>query len=323
MPSLRLVWSLSRLALVTCVTLNVGDNPPDLSLSPPACWVFTHNNKAGGTTVKTHLRNYAEARNQTLAVFHGGSYKSGDKGIQNLLDNKPALIAGGYTEGLRTTAYQRCTWFTMMRHPIARLISAFYYCSGGSRDQLCAANIHKPEDGDIYDFAEHWGNYALMQFALGVVDQKEILAQEVDAPAWYKTKLYLEGLLGYPGKTSSAAKHTTHDEWQSEWIPKLLLPVEELLRSNYAAVGILEHWQKSMTLFDHALEIPGFNWTVASASLAPQKSQKEMTEKKAMLAAAMTDSVLRQYVWLDMLLYEYACSLHKEQLSRLVGAYVP
>ncbi|CAM9162767.1 unnamed protein product [Ectocarpus sp. 13 AM-2016] len=211
----------------------------------------------------------------------------------------------------------------MMRHPIARLISAFYYCSGGTRDQLCAANIHRPEDGDIYDFAEHWGNYALLQFALGVVDQHEILAEDVDAPAWYKAKLYFEGLLGYPGSTSSTTKHTAHDEWQSVWIPKLLQPVEELLRSNYAAVGITEHWQNSMTLFDHALEMPGLNWTVASASLAPQKSQNQMKEKKAALATAMTDPVLRQCVWLDMLLYEYACSLHKEQLSRLVGVDAP
>ncbi|CAB1102164.1 unnamed protein product [Ectocarpus sp. CCAP 1310/34] len=316
MRSLRDVWPLSRLALAACVTLNVGHTLPELSLSTPTCWVFTHNNKAGGTTVKTHLRNYAESRNETVALCHSDWYARGDKGIQDLLNDKPVLIAGGYAEGLRTSAFQGCKWFTMMRHPIARLISAFYYCSGGNRDQLCAANIHKPEDGDIYDFAKHWGNYALLQFALGVVDQHEIFAEEVDAPAWFKAKLYFEGRLGYPGNMSTATNRTTHDEWQSVWIPDILQPVEELLRSNYAAVGILEHWQRSMMLFDHALEIPGFNWTVASASLSPRKSQNKIVEKKAMLAAAMTDPVLRQYVWLDLLLYEYACSLHEEQLRR-------
>ncbi|CAN0326209.1 unnamed protein product [Ectocarpus fasciculatus] len=304
MRNLRVAWALSTLALVACVAPNAGDDRPELSLSPPACWVFTHNNKAGGTSVKTHLRSYAEERHQEVYIASASWYKRGDKGMQDILDVQPALIAGGYTEGLRTTAFEDCNWFTMMRHPVARLVSAFYYCTGGGRDQLCGGQIHHPEDGDIYDFAKHWGNYALVQFGLGTLDEQEVLAVEVDAPAWYKAKMYFEDLLGDPGNMSTA----------SVWIPELLQPVEELLTSKYAAVGILEDWQGSMALFDHALEIPGYNWTVASDSVTAQKQNKK-TEKMATMKFAMTDPVLRQYVWLDMLLYEYACSLHKEQLS--------
>lgn len=115
MQSLLVRLCLVTLALGTFATPNVGGDLPEVSLSSPACWVLTHNNKAGGSSVKVHLTRYAEARNRTLVVYNAGWYSHGDEALQNLLGNRPPLIAGGYTEGLRATAFQGCKWFTIMR----------------------------------------------------------------------------------------------------------------------------------------------------------------------------------------------------------------
>lgn len=41
---------------------------------------------------------------------------------------------------------------------------------------------------------------------------------------------------------------------------QLVQPVTELLNDKYAAVGILEHWDTSIRLFQHVLELPDYDW---------------------------------------------------------------
>lgn len=73
---------------------------------------------------------------------------------------------GGCTEALRRHAHGTCKWFTVFRHPIARLVSAFYHCRESPGDPLCASEGAGAGGMDLVHFAEHWGNYALRQFAL-------------------------------------------------------------------------------------------------------------------------------------------------------------
>lgn len=43
----------------------------------------------------------------------------------------------------------------------------------------------------------------------------------------------------------------------------LLEPVQELLMTEYAAVGLLEHWEQgTLQLFNRALQLPNFDWEV-------------------------------------------------------------
>ncbi|CAM9583759.1 unnamed protein product [Ectocarpus sp. 12 AP-2014] len=310
------VLSLATVALLELATANVGGDGPELSLSPPACWVYTDMNKAGGTSIRGMITDYAAATSTTVEKYTHKQYITGDRGVQTILNRRPSLIWGAYTEGLRPYAtVLGCKWFTMVRHPIARLVSAFNYCGIVPKDQLCATRIHRPEDGDIYDFAEHWGNHGVVQFALAFEDLKKILVTEVQSPPWYKAKLYFEGRLGPSGKTLTSANISTNDVCQDVWMPEVLQPVEELLRSEYAAVGILEQWETSMMLFDYALQIPDFNWTSTSASSTP-RNVHDSKAKNDLLVASMTDPALKQILWLDILLYEHACSVHKAQLSR-------
>ncbi|CAM9583975.1 unnamed protein product [Ectocarpus sp. 6 AP-2014] len=51
--------------------------------------------------------------------------------VPNLLDEKRYRIAtGGYVEALRRSpgVAESCQYFTVFRHPVNRVVSAYYYC---------------------------------------------------------------------------------------------------------------------------------------------------------------------------------------------------
>lgn len=108
--------------------------------APPVsedCWAYTHLQKAGGTTVKNLLFDFWGTKSTTYDSYQ---WKRG----QDYADSAAAslasptglnAVAGGYPEALRNTAafradngIQACRWFTVFRHPVSRLVSAFYYC---------------------------------------------------------------------------------------------------------------------------------------------------------------------------------------------------
>ena len=56
---------------------------------------------------------------------------------------------------------ERCQWFTMFRDPIARVVSAYFYCKHAPIDPLCATSIMRANKVDLLTFAQHWGNFGL------------------------------------------------------------------------------------------------------------------------------------------------------------------
>ena len=47
---------------------------------------------------------------------------------------------------------------------------------------------------------------------------------------------------------------------------ELIQPVTELLNDQYAAVGIMEEWKASISLFQAALDLPNFDWAKVSGA---------------------------------------------------------
>lgn len=171
---------------------------------------------------------------------------------------------------------------------------------------------------DLYEFAEQWGSFGILQFVYSFSDQATLLAVEIDpeicspCPAWYRAKVYLENTLGadevYPSNASDMLR-------VGAALTRFLEPVEELLATKYAAVGVVEDWGGSMELFNQALQLPHFNWTTASSKVKLENTNKRATEEHEMLSWAWTDPVLKQYLWLDILLYDHAVTIHNKQLK--------
>ena len=65
-----------------------------------SCWVFTHMNKSGGTTVKRLLRPSLDENGIGYGLYDSPQWKRGLDFLQNdMLKRGHRMIWGGYTEG--------------------------------------------------------------------------------------------------------------------------------------------------------------------------------------------------------------------------------
>ena len=297
---------------------------PATSTSEPVageCWIFTHLNKAGGSTVKSMLKNMWGPQYYN---YGGGQWNRGDIFSQSVMEDlvhgqNLNVVGGGYVEALRRSSDvdSQCKWFTVFRHPISRLVSAYYFCKVS---RSCASQLLDAKYVDLVTFAKHWGNYAVRQFVLSFVSIDHVLEySKTDAvkqrmpqtvkspsaiPGWFFVKLYLEDHTQAPINEGlpDGALHT------------MLQPVQDLLRDKYSAVGILEEYNTTLSVFNAALDMPGVDWHEAFQTVGHVNvNSKYQDEKTATLAEAWTNSEIKKYVQLDLLLYEHAVVLFRQQ----------
>lgn len=206
----------------------------------------------------------------------------------------------------------------MFRHPVSRLVSAYFYCKYKNRkDPLCAQEVLDLDKADLVAFAEHWSNYGLRQYVISQLSADMIAsstaARECKAafgrdlcPGWVLAKQHIDGL----------RSNKTLAGMTDEAMYKFLQPTRQILSTNYAAVGILEDFDMSLRLFDRALEMPGLAWPrmykkLGSVNIDKHKEQ----EKKNVLREAWVNSEIKEFLSLDLLLYEHAVAVHASQVA--------
>lgn len=157
------------------------------------------------------------------------------------------------------------------------------------------------------------------QFALSLVDSDEVMAYarspegraklpqvpDVDkVSGWYLLKMYLDN------KASAVGVD----------IPDIALydmlePIQEMLRSDYVAVGILEEFNTTLSLFDAALDMPGVDWQGGFLKEGRVNVDRVFKAKEAAaLEQAWTDPKIRKLIWLDLLLYSQAVAVFHDQV---------
>lgn len=175
---------------------------------------------------------------------------------------------------------------------------------------------HQLADGGDGFGCENLVLFDTRRFALAFVSQDDLLSFEVDqgvcepeCPPWYRAKLYFEAL------------HAKNETGQPERHPDVPManfiePVKKLLSTRYAAVGILEEWDESMALFDHALELPRSSWSRLSSHTRSKNQVKPRfsAEKDELQRTAWTDQKLIKSLSLDLILYEHAVGVHQRQM---------
>ena len=292
------------------------------------CWIFMHLQKCGGSTVKGILEDSFSPR---YAIYDSIQWKQGASYLQSygqalVGGDSWSVIAGGYPEALRQSSAvdEQCQWFTLFRHPISRMVSAYYYCKELPGDTACASEVLNARDVDLVAFAKHWGNFAMRQFALSLVPVDDVLEySRTDAArdrlppefegiekvaGWYLLKMYLDEL----------ARTSEYVEIPDVAMYEMLQPVQDLLRDRYT-VGILEEFNTTLSLFDVALSMPRVDWHKQYVDEGNQNVDLQFSEEKAAsLAEAWTNSEIKKYMQLDLLLYEHAVDVFHEQ-SRAYG----
>ena len=291
--------------------------------SSDKCWIFVHLQKSGGSTIKGILKG---AFREKYVIYDSVQWTRGNEFLETFVHSLVAknawdVIAGGYPEALRRSSLvdQKCQFFTMFRHPIPRMVSAYYYCHKSYRDKLCAWMIVNANEVDLITFAKHWSNFAVRQFALSLVPADDVMqySQSKEAkdclpsnikdrrklPGWYLLKIYLE----------DQARMSRYVEIPDAAMYAMLQPVKDLIRAKYT-VGILEEFNTTLSLFDAALGMPGIDWHKNYVHQGAQNvDDKYAKEEAAALAEAWTNVELKKYMKLDIMLYEYAVDVFHQQ----------
>lgn len=263
---------------------------------PSRCLVYNHMPKSGGTSIKGMLYSSARKAGKDPPGLCIKSDVINSELCMNAARNAEVIV--GYTETLRPTLTEsgrKCQWFIMLRHPIERLISLFFYCNnpdtqGRRSSRHCGLDeSEEPMSSRLIDFAKtEWGNQAANQM---------LFHYSANKPSFQRVFSSVENSL-----------QTPHD-WE------LLKEAEDLLRT-YTAVGIAEHWDISMELFDATLDSRVEKWTSTPHKNASKASKSTKTE---LLEWAMTSPEIAHILAADILFYSYALSTFKIQTAKILG----
>ena len=179
-----------------------------------------------------------------------------------------------------------------------------------------------PEKWILVTWAKHWGNYALRQFSIDLIPVDDVLdyinrIAYVDGvlngvniksvPGWVLLKVYLQ----YLGQRPDRPKEEHEEIALSAMLDAVMNNVAQ-----YTAVGITEHFNASMSLFDSSLGTPEINWVAdLSTNGAANKDTKLEAQEKASRNAAFLSSEIKRYLYLDIVLYDHALAVFHHQLE--------
>eukprot|EP00904_Undaria_pinnatifida_P005222 jgi/Undpi1/182/HiC_scaffold_1.g00179.m1 len=209
----------------------------------------------------------------------------------------------GYGELLRNPLRdigRECEWFTMMRHPIDQIVSAFYYCPGHDIQRRplkwCGDAPDQPGTlkGRLLEFArEKWINMTYRQMLHSIFCQPTFKL----CPPHLMRDRY------------SRPYHINTTESR-----ETLAKIEEIMLT-YTAVGLMSEWELSMQLFDATIKSPVRKWNHHEA----HNPGVESPEREALLKWAHVDPELRSILAADLLLYSFGVLIFKHQTTAALG----
>lgn len=351
---LCLVTTLGLIALLRAkafprhlASLSLGDSAP--APVDADCWVFQHLHKSGGMTIR-RIMNPPKGdleEDGDIVGYGTDEWRLGrafwDETLSpQLLHGKRYRVAtGGYTGALRLSPglARGCRFFTVFRHPVNRLVSAFYWCRSPkhSWDPLCASSVMDSTKASLVDFARHWGNYGARQLAMAFIPAEDVLryvdetvgddrpalldgVPVEDIPSWFLLKAYLRH--SYPrgggGGGGDGGRPDGIGEFNDDAaLASLLGPIQDLVRDNYTAIGVVEEFDASMALFDRAGVLPGKTWADTYGKLgAANRNEAHETEGGAVLRRALVSDEVKRYLRLDILLYDHALAVFHGMVSQ-------
>lgn len=193
---------------------------------------------------------------------------------------------------------------------------------------MCGSRVLRADEVDLVTFAKHWGNFGLRQFLYAGVSVKDVIASEASDPqvlstnrypSWWRVKRYHENRAINSSSVAAAAAASEESFISIEYtvLKDFLAPVKELLSDRYSAVGIIEDWPTTLHLFDSVLKMPGFNWKYAYHKIGSKNINHQFLEEaETALQFAHEDLDIREFIRLDLLLYEHAREVHTKQFAK-------
>ena len=289
----------SRLVLVAALVCAASGVRGDT----PRCVVFLHQEKSGGHSMKTLLAKALRPTHRQVLCNSREWAKNRCANKTNFERGERVLINSAFTLGAPDFLAGNCTWVTMAREPLARVVSAFFYCTYKNPfDQLCVRNStlmpkrrnHTQEtltDAAALDarfsefraFADAWREKLRLQLRMPAF-ANDILFKRVymherrpnERPmSWQLANYALAGDAEPVGATIAAAKR------------------------RFAVVGLVERFQESVERIGTALEL-----NLKSSVHATHGSETYADDELRLLARARGDAAIADTVAVDAVIYD-------------------
>ncbi|XP_070558882.1 uncharacterized protein [Ptychodera flava] len=253
----RYPWLWRRRYVPNSLAKHVKQERPR-SYGANATMVFVHNQKAGGTSVKTCLKLLERESNmrRCYGIFDGNGPVHIMEAVRAKSTSRRCYVGESSFGICDDLDDGDCAYFTMLRDPYERVISSHEYCKTAD-DPLCRAG--NATELSLEEWALQQGSYFFRQLLLrpteicveaelfnnlltqylNKTDQSdEIVADLKSFPCWYRHKLLLEGVLSDSDKNA------------------LLRYVLENLDNWFSVIGMTDEFDTSLELFQFAFGLP-------------------------------------------------------------------
>ena len=289
----------SRLVLVAALVCAASGVRGDT----PRCVVFLHQEKSGGHSMKMLLTKALRPTHRHVLCNSQEWAKNRCADTTNVERGERVLIESAFVLGAPGLLAGNCTWVTMAREPLARVVSAFFYCTYQSPfDQLCVRNsTHTPKrrnhtqetltDAAALDarfsefraFADAWREKLRLQlrmpaFANDTLFKRvhmQLKGSKERPPIWQLAKNALAGDAEPVGATIAAAER------------------------RFAVVGLVERFRESVERMGAALEL-----NLKSNVHATHGSETYADDELRLLARARGDAAIADTVAVDAVIYD-------------------
>ncbi|XP_063952222.1 uncharacterized protein LOC129257977 [Lytechinus pictus] len=295
------------------------EKSPTLSSYSEGNIIFLHHNKAGGISIRKCMQAVGpeSGLNVSRNVF---SYRYTAREFdywKHAARTKQRMgLYGGYSFGVCDviTDGRPCSYFTMIRDPYDRAVSAYLYCSkNASKDQLCTAL--RASEVSVVDWAIHHGSFFFRQLVFnpavcnGSYDNSPYLGNFDDfphkfasdvIPCWFKHKVLLQRMLSEKERLD------------------LLKHVHDNLENYFAVIGLLDNFDLTMGMLQHVYHVP-FRDRCADTHKNQGRFRKRRQKIEADLLVAklkrelLADPRVNASLHADLVLYEKAKQIFNRQ----------
>jgi hypothetical protein len=303
----------------------LGANTSEPSIYRGGIAGFLHHLKAGGTTVHDCINKLVS----TTYTWNKETKKRNPRGlfIRNFSYDKRASwqrqstearlqhhFLGGIAVHGVCDAFQdsvkppSCSYFTMLREPIDRIVSSYYYCKMRPIDILCASSKLRASEANITQWAFHQESYLFTQLTIdsGYCSRFPQTVKR-PVPCWYRERAIHE---------------------QTDLEPTLEFILKDL-PDRFAVIGLFEHFQESLAMFE---KVYGLKFTSCgtikansiqgrvsrSSNAISQKVKLQLTERKKVVAELRNNPAVMKAMRYDIAIYQRAVEIYNQQKAAMI-----
>ena len=213
--------------------------------------VFLHHHRTAGTAIRDCLETIGEQQRFGLSpnmVSNQRRLWDAHEVYAGEVRNKLKIHRGQYSFGICDGIQRNCSYFTLLRDPMERAISSYYYCQHSLGDEMC--RVLNANHLTLRDWVIHQGSLLFQQilFQANICDlepkldrfhehHSEDLIDSKTMPCWFKHKLYIEQL--------------PMEEQHS-----LIRYIANNLHRWFAVIGLYDEMDSSLQMLEHIYRLP-------------------------------------------------------------------